>query len=164
MNTINRKKILILAGIILFIGCVIWIIGGASPKKAPDLYKHITAQNLYGKQQSITVSYNAEGTEKSVLLNNIEETDHLLDALHAIQSIVIQVCETKEPIHVPPSNYDLYILGREMDAIYISDNLMFYTSNGLNMHPQTYIYVLSRPLSTDEINKIVGDTQTGSAA
>lgn len=52
-----------------------------------------------------------------------------MDALYAIQSIVIQVCETKEPIHVPPSNYDLYILGRE-----------------------------------DEINKIVGDTQTGSAA
>lgn len=146
-----------IGGILLLAGCVVWIVCGASSKKAPDLYQHIEKQALPGKQQSIAVHYYAGGAEKSVLFEDVEDTDRVLMGLQSIRSRVVQVCETKEPLHTPLTRYNLFIQGRELDSIYISGGFMFYTANGKNLRPQTYVYILDKPLSDEEIAWILGE-------
>lgn len=154
----------IIGGILLLTGCAVWILCGASPKKAPELYQQIEKQALLGKQQSITVNYNVDGAEKSATYEDIADTDRVLLGLQSIRSRVVQVCETREPTSPLLTHYDLYILGRELGPVYISGGFMFYTSNGKNLRPQTYVYVLNQPLSDEEIAWILGESAAESAA
>ena len=161
----KKETAMIVIGFLLFAGCILWIILGTIPPKSAGLFEQISENWPLGKELKITVRTNpSAGSPQGVIYNQTEDTNRIIEGLYSLESRVEQVCETKEPIYFPPEPCDLYILGTDMGPIYIMGNLILYNANQTDRYPQTYVYILDKPLSDEEIAWILGENAAESAA
>ncbi len=161
----KKETAMIVIGLLLFAGSILWIILGTIPPKSAGLFEQIRENWPLGKELRIAVMIDPSvSSPQDTIYTQVEDTDRIIESLNSLESRVQQVCETKEPIYFLPQPCSLYFLGTDMGPIYIMGNLILYNANQTDRYPQTYVYILDKPISDEEIAWILGGSAAESAA